>query len=67
MDPAKRRISASDIHPQQRSWHDDASGLPRLFAPEVFQLLDGKRDFPMGLAQAKALGEQVMHERYLGI
>ena len=63
VDPAKRIISTSDIPPQQVTWHDAASGLRSMFAPEVFELLEGKRDFPMGLAQAKALREELMHER----
>ena len=63
VDPATRIISTSDIPPQQASWHDAASGLRSLFAPEVNELVDSKRDFPMGLTQAKTLREELMHER----
>ena len=63
LDPAKRIISTSEIPPQQASWHDAASGLRSLFAPEVNELLDGKRDFPMDLTEAKALREELIHDR----
>ena len=63
VDPAHRVISTSDVPPQQAAWHDAASGLRSLFTPEFNELLESKRDFPVGLAQAKALREELMHER----
>lgn len=63
VDPNTRILSTSDIPPQQSTWHDAASGLPTLFTAEFNELLDAKREFPITLAKAHELREELMQER----
>ncbi|NJR41568.1 MAG: DUF4246 domain-containing protein [Akkermansiaceae bacterium] len=63
VDPNTRVVSTSDVPPQQRDWHDAASGLPSLFTAEFNELMQSKRHFPVSLSKAKELREELMSER----
>ena len=72
VDPFQRVISTANVPPQQRDWwleamHDVAEEgrLANLPAELKQQVLDGVKDFPISLEEAKVLREQLMAERRL--
>ena len=63
VDPNNRITSTRDVPPQQLSWHDDASGLSALVNTEVQEAIGEKREYPISLAHAKRLREDLSQER----